>query len=50
VRLRVRDPDGVQEEPRRFILGWAEKCPTSSGEVSSVLSCTEVLVVGVTSG
>jgi hypothetical protein len=47
--LRVGSPDGVQEGHRRFILVRAEKCPTSSGG-SSVLSCTEVLVVGVTSG
>jgi hypothetical protein len=31
VCLRVRDPDGVQEEHRRFILVRAEECPTSSG-------------------
>jgi hypothetical protein len=48
--LRVGGPDGVQEEHRRFILVRAEKCPTSSGEVSSVLSYTEVLIVGVISG
>jgi hypothetical protein len=40
----------VQEEHWRFILVQAKKWPTSSGEVSSVLSCTEVIVVGVTSG
>jgi hypothetical protein len=39
----------VQEEHRRFILVWAEECPTSRWEGESVLSCTEVLVVGVTS-
>jgi hypothetical protein len=42
-------PDGVQEEHRRFILVRAEECSTSSGEGRSVLSCTEVFVVGVTS-
>jgi hypothetical protein len=45
-RLRVGDPDGVQEEHKRFILVRAEECPTSSGEESLVLPCTEVLVVG----
>jgi hypothetical protein len=29
--LRVGDPDGVQEEHKRFILVQAEECPTSSG-------------------
>jgi hypothetical protein len=29
--LCVRDPDGMQEEHRRFILVRAEKCPTSNG-------------------
>jgi hypothetical protein len=51
--LRVWDPDGVQEEHERFILVRTEECPTSSGgglEGSLVLSYTEVLVVGVTSG
>jgi hypothetical protein len=45
----VGGPDGVQEEHRWFILVRAEKCPMFSGERSSVLSCTEVLVVGITS-
>jgi hypothetical protein len=36
----------VQEEHKRFILVWAKECPTSSGEESLVLPCTEVLVVG----
>jgi hypothetical protein len=31
VCLCVEDPDGVQEEHRRFILVQAKKCPTSSG-------------------
>jgi hypothetical protein len=31
VCLRIKDPDGVQEEYRRFILVRAEKYPTSSG-------------------
>jgi hypothetical protein len=48
--LHVGSPDGMQEEHRRFILVRAEKCPTSSGDESFVLSCTEVLVAGVTSG
>jgi hypothetical protein len=39
----------VQEEHRRFILVRAGKCPMSVGEESSILSCTEVLVAGVTS-
>jgi hypothetical protein len=30
--LRVGDPDGAQEEHKRFILVWAEQCPTSSEE------------------
>jgi hypothetical protein len=30
--LRVGDPDGVQEEHKRFILVWAEECPTFSGD------------------
>jgi hypothetical protein len=30
--LRVRDPDGVQEEHKQFILVRAEECPTSSEE------------------
>jgi hypothetical protein len=29
--LRVGDPDGVQEEHKRFILVHAKECPTSSG-------------------
>jgi hypothetical protein len=29
--LRVGDPDGVQEEHKRFILVQAKECPTSSG-------------------
>jgi hypothetical protein len=37
VCLRVRDPDGVQEEHRRFILVWVEECPTSSGESESCI-------------
>jgi hypothetical protein len=45
-RLRVGNPDGVQEEHKRFILVRAEEYPTSSGEESLVLPCTEVLVVG----
>jgi hypothetical protein len=48
--LRVRGPDGVQEEHRRFILVRSEKCLRPVGEASPVLSCTEVLIVGVTSG
>jgi hypothetical protein len=44
--LRVEGPDGVQEEHRRFILVRAKECPTSSGGERSVLSCTEVLIVG----
>jgi hypothetical protein len=28
--LCVRDPDGVQEEHKQFILVQAEECPTSS--------------------
>jgi hypothetical protein len=44
-----QDPNGVQEEPKRFILIQAEECPASSGGKSFVLSCTEVLVVGITS-
>jgi hypothetical protein len=48
--LRVGSSDGVKEGHRRFILVRAEKCPTSSGGDSSILSCTEVLVEGVTSG
>jgi hypothetical protein len=44
--LRIEDPDGMQKEPKRFILVWPEECPTSSGEESLVLSCTEVLVAG----
>jgi hypothetical protein len=48
--LCVGGPDGVQEKHRQFILVRAEKCPISSGGKSSVLSCTEVLVVEVTSG
>jgi hypothetical protein len=47
--LRIEGSDGVQEEHRRFILVRAEECPTSSGGERSVLSYTEVLVVGVTS-
>jgi hypothetical protein len=39
----------VQEGHRRFVPDRAEKCPTSSGDESSVLSCIEVLAVGVTS-
>jgi hypothetical protein len=39
----------VQEGHRRFILVQAEKCSTSTGEESSILSCTKVPVVGVTS-
>jgi hypothetical protein len=31
VCLQVGDPDGVQEEHKRFILVWAEECPMSSG-------------------
>jgi hypothetical protein len=50
VCLRVGDSDGVQQEHKRFILVQAEECPTSSGGGEFVLSCTEVLVVGVTSG
>jgi hypothetical protein len=45
-RLHVRDPDGVQEEHKRFILVRAEECPTFSGKESLLLPCTEVLVVG----
>jgi hypothetical protein len=30
--LRVGDPDGVQEEHKRFILVRAEKCTTSNEE------------------
>jgi hypothetical protein len=30
VCLRIWDPDGVQKEHKRFILVWAEECPTSS--------------------
>jgi hypothetical protein len=47
--LRVGDPDGVQEEHKRFILVQAEECPMSSGGRSLVLSRTEMLVVGVIS-
>jgi hypothetical protein len=46
--LRVEGLDGVQEH-RRFIPVRAEECPMSSGGERSVLSCTEVLIVGVTS-
>jgi hypothetical protein len=28
--LRIEDPDGVQEEHKRFILVRTEECPTSS--------------------
>jgi hypothetical protein len=31
VCLRVGDPDGVQEEHKRFILVRAKECPTFSG-------------------
>jgi hypothetical protein len=31
VCLCVEDPDGVQEEHKRFILVRAKECPTSSG-------------------
>jgi hypothetical protein len=48
-RLHVGDPDGVQEEHKRFILVRTEECPTSSGDKSLVLPCTEVFVVEVTS-
>jgi hypothetical protein len=44
-RLRVGDPDGVQEH-KRFILVQAKECPTFNGEESLVLPCTKVLVVG----
>jgi hypothetical protein len=40
----------VQEEHKRFILVRAKECPTSSGGGGLILSCTEVLVVGVISG
>jgi hypothetical protein len=30
--LHIGDPDGVQEEHKRFILVRAQECPTSSGE------------------
>jgi hypothetical protein len=45
-RLRIEDPDGVQEEHKRFVLVRTEEYPTSSGEESLVLPCTKVLVVG----
>jgi hypothetical protein len=45
-RLRVGDPDGVQEEHKRFILVRAEEYPTFNVDESLVLPCTEVLVVG----
>jgi hypothetical protein len=48
--LRVGDPDGVQEGHKRFIMVRAEECPTSSGGGETLLSCTKVLAVGVTSG
>jgi hypothetical protein len=38
VCLYVGDPDGVQEEHKRFILVRAEECPTSSaGEESCII-------------
>jgi hypothetical protein len=45
-RLHVGDPDGVQEEHKQFILVRTEECPTPSGEVSFVLPCAKVIVVG----
>jgi hypothetical protein len=45
-RLHIGDLDGVQKEHKRFILVRAKECPTSSGEESLVLPCTEVFVVG----
>jgi hypothetical protein len=35
--LHVEDPDGVQEEPKRFILVWGEECPMSSGGGASYI-------------
>jgi hypothetical protein len=35
--LRVRDPNSVQEEHKRFILVQAEECPTSSEEDESCI-------------
>jgi hypothetical protein len=37
VCLRVGDPDGVQEEHRRFILVRGEELPTSSGGSKSCI-------------
>jgi hypothetical protein len=38
VCLRIGDPDGVQEEHKRFILAWAKECPMSSaGEESCII-------------
>jgi hypothetical protein len=37
VCLRIGDPDGVQEEHKRFILVWTEECPTSSEREESCI-------------
>jgi hypothetical protein len=48
--LRVGRPDGVQEEHNDLYWFGPRSALRPVDEVSSVLSCTEVLVVGVTSG
>jgi hypothetical protein len=48
--LRDGDPDGVQEEHRRLYWFGPKNALRPVGEGSLVLSYTEVLIVGVTTG